>query len=72
MTLEKDYVKVEITKFAVQTQAALLVHFKTPEGVSESCWVPISQLTDIHKNADGTGYIKVAKWIAVRKGMYKP
>lgn len=50
--------------FVRETEAAVLITVH-----DENYWIPLSQVTEMHKAGKGTGSIVMSQWIANQKGL---
>lgn len=54
--------------FGVETDKAVQI---TDPVDSESYWIPLSQVLEMHRNPTGHGSIVMTEWIAKQKGLTK-
>lgn len=70
MTKESDVCKLEVHKFITESEKAVKVSFTNVDNIGDSAWIPLSQISEIHREANKTGYIIAKKWILKKIGAY--
>lgn len=70
MTKESELAKLEVHRFISESEKAIKISFTDVDNIANSAWVPLSQISEIHKEADKTGYIIAKRWILKKIGAY--
>lgn len=64
-----EVAKIPILRVVRETDKAILIRLARDfEEDLEDYWIPLSQITEIHKDGDDP-YIICARWLAERKGL---